>query len=120
MFVAPSACSSSRSTGTPAPRPDFITQEQIRQNRFTNAYDVVAALHANWLQPRGTDSFNTPSQVQVYYDNSRLGGIETLRTLTTQSIVYIRYYNGTEATTRWGLDHGAGAIVVSSRPQDTP
>ena len=60
-------------------------------------------------------SFNTPSQIWVYYDQTRLGGVETLRTVTVNSIAYIRHYSGLDATTRWGIDHGAGVIFISSR-----
>ncbi len=94
--------------------PDVITMEQIQERHFTNAYDVVAALRPNWLHVRGTDSFQNPGQVLVYYDNIRMGGVESLRTITTPSIIEIRHFDGIAATTRWGLDHGQGVIQVSS------
>ena len=95
---------------------NVITQEQIRHHNFRNAYDAVQALHPNWLDTKGMDSITRPTQVLVYSDNSRMGGISELRYLTADGIAYIRYYNGTEASTRWGLDHGSGVILVSSRP----
>jgi hypothetical protein len=112
-----SACagSSSPRAGQPRVERDLITQEQLREYRFTNAYEAVEALRSNWLLTRGTDSFSNPSQVQVYYDNARLGGIEQLRAIEINAIMYIRYYDGVEATGRWGLDHGQGVIFVSSR-----
>jgi hypothetical protein len=33
----------------------------------------------------------------------------------TRSIATIRWLDGLAASERWGLDHGAGAIVVSTR-----
>ena len=92
----------------------MITLDQIREHRFTNAYEAVAALRSNWLQTRGADSFATPTTVQVYFDGTRLGGIDTLRSIGTAGIVYIRYYDGITASGRWGLDHGQGVILVSS------
>jgi len=111
-------CSGCASSGSKSQSVDLnlITQEQIREHRFTNAYDAVAALRSNWLRTRGPDSFSTPTTVQVYYDATRLGGIETLRSLNTASIVYIKYYDGIAASGRWGLDHGQGVILVASRP----
>ena len=94
--------------------PNVITLEQIQERHFTNAYDVVAALRPNWLHARGTDSFQAPGQVLVYYDNMRMGGVESLRTITTPTIIEIRHFDGIAATTRWGLDHGQGVIQVSS------
>jgi hypothetical protein len=54
--------------------------------------------------------------VQVYLDDTRLGGVETLRTLSTANVVFIRHVNGIDAAARWGLDHGQGVILISTRP----
>lgn len=93
---------------------DVITQATIIEHGFVNAYDAVQALHSNWLRTRGPDSFSTPSTIVVYYDSNRLGGVETLRQITPGMIAYIQWFNGIDATRRWGLDHGAGVIFVSS------
>lgn len=94
---------------------DLITFEQIRQQQFTNAYDLVATLRSHWLRGRGTDSLESPTTVQVYLDDTRLGGIGTLAGISSQDIAYIRHYDGTEASARWGLDHGQGVIFVTTR-----
>src|SRR5262245_43980317 len=73
------ACATSKSSTKAATDHNVITQEQMREHNFTNAYDAVAALHANWLQKRGTDSFLAPGEILVYLDETKLGGIETLR-----------------------------------------
>lgn len=115
-----SACAGGRTAGgSVAPDPRTITRGQIEEHHFRNAYDAVRTLHPNWLHSRGTDSAIAPSRVLVYQDNSRLGGIDELRGLEANGIAYIRYYNGTEASTRWGLDHGAGVIFVASRAGGT-
>ncbi len=114
-----SACAAGSSSRAPAQRVDLtvITQEQLREHQFRNAFEAVATLRSNWLQTRGTDSFTNPTQVVVYYDDVRLGGIETLRNLGTASIAYIRYYDGLAATARWGIGHGQGVIYVSTFPR---
>jgi hypothetical protein len=91
-----------------------MTLEQMREGHFTTVYDAVAALHSNWLLAKGTDSFAAPGQVLVYFDNVRYGGVESLRKIPTQSISYVRYFDGMAATARWGLDHGHGVIYVST------
>lgn len=97
-------------------RSDLIVQEQIQGKGFINAYDIVETLRSNWLQKRGEDSFSTPSQIQVYVDNVRLGGVANLRQIPAMSVTSIQWYNGVEASGRWGLGHGAGAIAVSTTP----
>jgi len=104
-----------RGLPVPAPASDVLTQEQMRENNFTNAYDAIASLRANWLVVRGTDSFSTPSEVLVYYDQTKLGGVENLKAVTVNQVVYMRRYSGIEATQRWGVGHSAGVIFISSR-----
>jgi hypothetical protein len=101
----------------PTPRDrELITFEQLRSQHFNSAYDAVLTLRANWLHTRGTDSFSSPTRVQVYVDGTRYGGVESLRTLPVISINFIRHYDGLTASARWGLDHGQGVIYVSTRP----
>lgn len=108
------ACSQHRDGSLPGQSLDVITREQLTDRRFDNAYDAVQAMRSNWLETRGTDSFLTPSEVLVYQDNVKLGGTDQLRAITTMTIVSIRYFNGTEATSRWGVGHSAGVIQVST------
>lgn len=120
------ACSvSPQGAGGPRPSKDasdgsrdrtVLTQSQFGAHQFNTAFDAIEALRSNWLKTRGPDSFQTPSQVRVYLDNVSLGDTATLRTIAINTIVYIRYFDGVQATARWGLDHGAGVIYVSTRP----
>ena len=93
-----------------------LTREEITRGQYRDLYDAVSGLRRNWLQTRGADSFNNPSTVRVYLDNVMLGGTESLRNIVPASIVFLKFYDGIAATTRWGTDHGAGVIFVSSRP----
>lgn len=99
-------------------RPDqqWITREQIAEPRFSSAYDVVRALRGTWLNPRGAASIRTRVEVQVYLDGVHLGGVDMLKGLSTPTVQYIRYINGTDATTRWGIGHGRGVIYVGTGP----
>jgi hypothetical protein len=110
------ACASAGRGGTPQGRSDLLVEDQIRGQSYSTVYDVIVALRPNWLRTRGTDSFNTPTQIQVYVDNMRVGGIATLQQIPTVSTYYVQWYDGLEASARWGLGHGAGAIYVSTAP----
>ncbi len=94
----------------------MLTKEQIAENHFNTAYDAVESLRSNWLRARGTDSFQTPSEVLVYVDNTRLGGTDTLREIAANTIYYMRFFDGVAATGRWGVGHAAGVIYVSTHP----
>ena len=98
------------------PRVDrnLLTHEQVVETRTSNAYDAVYTLRFNWLVPRGVDSFSTPGQVLVYFNDTRLGGVQTLQSIGLNEIGYIRYFDGNEASARWGLDHGHGVIYVAT------
>jgi hypothetical protein len=98
-----------------APRDvERLSQEEMRNEHFTNVYDAVVALRSSWLVVRGTDSFQQPSQIWVYFDSNRLGGVDEMRSISVNAVASIRHYNGTDATMRWGVGHNAGAIQILS------
>jgi hypothetical protein len=101
------------------PRRDLISQEEIQKAKYGNAYEVVRALRPRWLQTRDSNSLmGKRAVVQAHMDEVRLGGVEALKAIPVSNIVYIRWYDGQDASGRWGLDHGQGAIVVSSHPEE--
>lgn len=116
IAVMCASCSSAAS-GPRAPRANVnvITAEEIAAAHQSDAYSLVQNLRPNWLRVRGTSSLSIPEVVQVYLDGSRLGGTDYLRQIATQSINRLQYLSGVDATQRFGLDHGAGAILVSTR-----
>jgi hypothetical protein len=98
------------------PDAERLTQAEMLEQHFTNVYDAVASLRSAWLTVRGTDSFAQASQVWVYFDQARLGGVDELRTVMVNSVAWVRHYNGVDATMRWGVGHSAGVILISSHP----
>jgi hypothetical protein len=97
-----------------------ITRAQMLDGDYVTAYDAVAALRSNWLRPRGPDSFAFPSIVWVYIDGVRAGGVELLRGIQPNLINTLRFYDGPNATGRWGVDNGAGVIHVSTWSEGAP
>ena len=93
-----------------------ITEEQLTSRHYQNAYEAVHALRSNWLSTRGADSFRAPSQVWVYVDHQKFGGVETLSSITTQGVTSITHLNGIDATARYGLGHSAGVISIHTWP----
>ena len=119
------ACAST-SQGTSSPRPstqqsssDYITSVEVAATPVSNAYDLISRLRPNWLRVEtGSIRSNTRSQViVVYLDDTRIGDVTSLRTISTSGIQSLRYYDATRAATvlrNPGSDPIAGAIVIST------
>ena len=114
--VASIACSAGNTSSTP-PRTDrsLLTVEEITRAGSQDAYTAVQALRPHWLTKRGVSSVNLSETIKIYLDGNLMGGPEFLRQITTNSISAIRHLDGLEATQRYGLDHGVGAILVFTR-----
>lgn len=95
---------------------DVITREEIRDRApdAKTAYDVIQRLRPQFLRTRQSGSIqnSAPVAIKVYVDGSLRGGVLVLRELLAVGVVEITYYNGSDATTRYGTDHENGAIVV--------
>ena len=88
----------------------------MARGHWQNAYELVLALRPRWLRPHGPDSIlGETADIQVHLDESRLGGINSLRGIATTDIVSIRFVDPVRAAARWGGDHANGAIVISTR-----
>jgi hypothetical protein len=109
------ACASGSGARTARSDRNLLSTEEIQAAGYSDAFEAVQALRPQWLRSRGATSINLQESVKVYLDGSLLGGPEYLRQITPRSISSIRYLDALEATQRWGLDHGLGAIVVSTR-----
>lgn len=109
------ACAGKTSPAGPGFRDrSLLTYEQLNAVAYPSAYEAVQALHANWLRTRGVNSPVTAGMVWVILNDVRLGGIESLRRISTQEVTYIRYYDAASAGARWGRDMANGAIFVST------
>lgn len=122
--------------GAPRASGDVITEAEIARTTYSNALEIVQGLRPMMLRERpttlgraqpeiagpstgaivqaapATSSDEAPKGVIVYFDDMRLGGSATLQTIPAVRIASIRYVNGRDAQTRWGVGHGAGVIHV--------
>ncbi len=81
----------------------------------SNVYEAVRRTHIDWLAGRGMYDHPGRSGVVVYVDGKVAGGKEVLRRMQLSDVAEIRRLNGLEATQRFGLDHGAGAILITTK-----
>ena len=115
------ACSSSgrSSSGLPSQsnarnRGAVIPAEELATTSELDAYDAVRRLRPMWLRTRGPVSLSLQGQagIRVYVNGSRRGQLQMLKTFRATDIESITYLSAPEATTRFGIDHSDGAIMV--------
>jgi len=98
-----------------------ITREDLEAARYATLYDAVLALRGQWLQRRGpTTLVSRPVEIQVIAGEIRMGGVQSLRTMTSDNVVSIAFVDPVTAAQRWGGSHAQGAIVVSMQADGAP
>lgn len=92
-----------------------LSRDEIRSTQFNNMFEVIRALRGNWVRTRTAESFGKSSVLQVYLDMQRLsGGLDELRQLTPVNVELVRFLDPIQASARFGLDHGAGALLITT------
>lgn len=112
LTVLTAACASGGSgDGGPRRDPDLITAEELADYTNLTCLEVIRRLRPRWLQSRGAEQ-----NPVVYQDGARIGmADQVLGNFSVNDVQSIRYRNASDATTRYGTGHGAGAIEVSTR-----
>ncbi|MDQ6690929.1 MAG: hypothetical protein M3Z18_10505 [Gemmatimonadota bacterium] len=108
------SCAPPASIERPARNPNVITKDEILVSHVFNAYEAVNMLRPNFLRSHGPTSISggDSGYPKVYLNHILYGNVESLRGLDVSSIREIRYYNGAEASSRFGLNNVSGAIEV--------
>ena len=115
------ACASAPTAGTPGTRhnANVITRDEIDAAHVYNAYDAVQMLRPQFLHSHGatTLSPNDTGLPNVYLNHQLYGDVQSLRNIEISAIRDIHYYNGPEASSRFGLGNSSGAIEVITDAQ---
>jgi hypothetical protein len=116
LVAAVSASCAPPATERTARDPNVITSAELASSQATNAFDAVRMLRPNFLNSRGptTISGADTGYPRGYLDRVLFGDINSLKNLSVNGIREIHYYNGPEASGRFGLDNVSGAIEVIS------
>ena len=95
----------------------LITEEEIFSTNATTAYDVIARLRAEYLRNRGPTSLVLPSRSQptVFLNEQLYGSIDMLKEVRSSDLAEIRFYDGSEAITRFGSQYSGGVIQLVTR-----
>ncbi len=93
-----------------------IGLDELTEQPHNTVLDAVRALRPRWLQGRTGTSFRSPGRQmpRVYVDGHARGGIRELDSLVPSEVRSIRFLSASDATTRFGTNHVAGAIVVAT------
>jgi len=94
-----------------------ITGGELETVHSLSALDAIRRLRPGWLTARGPVSIQNQSQagVKIYLDSSPQGGAESLQFIRANTLGEMRFLNSREATTRFGIGHPDGAIMLASR-----
>lgn len=80
------------------------------------AYDLINQLRPEYLRTRGAVSLrNAVPTATVYLDGAKYGDVQSLKLINGEHVSFVRYLNGSEATTRYGTDHVGGAILITTK-----
>lgn len=97
---------------------DVLTRAQLENVDHLNAYEAIRRYRSLWLRSgRGQDSFESQGRrgLRVYLDDVYFGGPNTLTQIDVSDIEEIRFLDKRRATTRFGIDHAEGAILITTR-----
>lgn len=117
LLVLAPACASP-GTGDEGQSRDVLTRAQLEDVNHLNAYEAIRRYRSLWLRSsRGQDSFEAQGRrgVRVYVDDVFFGDAVSLADIDVSDIEEIRFLDKRRATTRFGIDHAEGAILVTTR-----
>ena len=98
-----------------------ITRAELEATHYASLYDAVLALRGQWLQRRGPSTLvSRPVEIQVIAGDIRMGGVESLRRMSSDNVVSIAFVDPVTAAHRWGGSHAQGAIVVAMQADAAP
>ena len=95
---------------------DRLTASEIATTGAVTAFDAVVRLRPRYLMGRGATSVQPfeSAPVTVYLDGIRWIGVEVLRSVRAADVIEIEHLSTTEATTRYGLGHLGGVLLVKT------
>ena len=112
------ACVMQRKGVAPGGDPMIVDEDQIEALQASNAYEIVAMTHGNFLHSRGRESMNPAVPVipvHVFVDDTYYGDVNTLRNIGVAEVMEIRFYQSYEAEYKFGSGHLGGVIQVITK-----
>jgi hypothetical protein len=102
--------------------PEHLGWDELHEFESFDAYYVVRRLRPHWLNARRAGPVMVSPQsvgewhIQVYVDGiHQPGGPEVLRSISVGDVPEMTHLDSSDATTVYGTDHTAGAIIVQTK-----
>lgn len=117
LTIITTACASTPSRTSGSADPNVILEAELAAYSDRPLSQTVQQLRPQFLRSRGASSINRTAVdvVVVYLGHTRMGGPEALGQIRTADVREVRYLSPTDASQRYGLNHTAGAIVLTMR-----
>ena len=97
-----------------------LTADEIAGVGAVTAYEAVQLARPRWLVPRTLRAGATPAMGSeragpvVYLDGVRIGTLDELNRIRADAVAVMEYLSPSDATNRFGTNHDAGAILVTT------
>jgi len=118
IVVAAAACASTgQQPGASGGNENVITAEELQNAPQDNLLSYIQSHRPRWLQRPTSLTFgiNRSYTVEIFLDNSPLGGPDVLQSIPLRSAAEVRWYSPSEAQARFGVGYINGVIQVISR-----
>lgn len=119
LFVILTSCSTVSSAGDPRTvGGDVITAAELEQYQGDDLLDVILRARRNWLQTRPslTAREQDTNPIVVVIDGMpATPGLDPLRSIRVADVREVRRLSASDATTRFGTNMTAGAILVETK-----
>jgi outer membrane receptor for ferrienterochelin and colicin len=109
------SCATTTQQGSSNRSRNVLTAEDFQNQPERNLYDLLARLRPHWVRPQGANLVSGTAPVIVYVNGVRFGEVDVLSDMALQDVERVRFVDGTDAATRYGLNVDGGVIEVTMR-----
>lgn len=109
-LVALAACGPAGTSSPGRGNARLLTEDELDRASVNTVFDAVQRLRPAWLMPRY--AAGTRGYPAVYVGSQRYGEVETLRTIETDNVAEIHYFDAVAASSRFGRNVPFGVIQV--------
>lgn len=110
MVAALAACGPSGSSAPGRGNTRLLTAEEIQASPTNNLYELVQRERPAWLTPKYQGG--TRGYPAVFVGSQRSGDIDYLRSVNTDNVLEVHYFDPIDASSRFGRNVPFGAIQV--------
>ena len=107
------ACATSQGSGTRRSM-SVLTADEIAEAAVLTAAEAIQRCRPQWLQRRGPPTIGSIPPT-LYVDGVRWDDFTELDRIRAEMVERMEFLSSLDATNRFGVNHDAGAILVTTR-----